>query len=114
MMFNRSSAQYWIGLDLGQSHDFSAACILESHDAEPPRRYDCRHPQRWPIRSPYPTIAQEIANVAESLALSYAQERVSLAVDSTGVGQAVVDLLKREPMPHVRLIPILITGGDHE
>jgi hypothetical protein len=110
-MSSRSSVQYYLGLDLGQAHDFSALVVLETGDAAPPRTYAGRHLQRWPLGTSYPTVAKDAAALAESMALSW-RGTVTLAVDSTGVGRAVVDLLKREPMPHVHLIPIVITGGD--
>src|SRR5262245_37956322 len=105
---------YWLGLDLGQASDFSALSILESHDPQFPRRYQGRHLQRWPLQTPYPSIAKEVAALAEALALQHLPAPVWLAVDGTGIGAAVVDLLKREPMPHIQLVVILITGGDLE
>jgi hypothetical protein len=105
---------YYLGLDLGQAHDFSALVVLETSEATPPRTYAGRHLQRWPLGASYPTVAQEVAGLAEGLALAGPTRHVTLAVDGTGVGRAVIDLLKREPMPHVELLPILITGGDVE
>jgi Terminase RNaseH-like domain len=108
-----AAASFFLGLDLGQAADYSALIILESADAEPPRSYAGRHLQRFPLRTAYPDVAQEVAALAEALALAWPRSTVRLAVDATGVGRAVVDLLKREPMPHVRLTPITITAGLH-
>jgi hypothetical protein len=110
-MPNPSSVRYYIGLDLGQAQDPSALAVLETADDRPPRTYSGRHLQRWSLGTSYPTVAKEAAELAEAMALSW-RSQVSLCVDATGVGRAVVDLLRREPMPHVRMIPILITGGD--
>jgi hypothetical protein len=110
-MSDRSSVHYYLGLDLGQAQDYSALVVLQTTEDRPPRTYQGRHLQRWSLGTPYPVIAQEVAGLAESMALSW-RGNVTLAVDGTGVGRAVIDLLRREPMPHVRLIPILITGGD--
>ena len=101
---------YYIGLDLGQQQDYSALVVLETADPAPPRTYAGRHLQRWPLGTSYPTVAQEVAAMAESLALAQPGP-VVLAVDAGGVGRPVVDMLRREPMPHVRLLPIVITGG---
>jgi Terminase RNaseH-like domain len=103
---------YFLGLDLGQAADYSALVILESADPEPPRTYAARHLQRWPLGTAYPSIAHDVAGMAEAMALSWGVP-VWLAVDATGVGRAVVDLLRREPMPHVRMLPITITAGTH-
>jgi hypothetical protein len=111
-MDHSSAARCWsLGLDLGQAADYSALAILESADPLPPRTYGARHLQRWSLGTPYPTVAREVAGLAEGLALAWPLSQVWLGVDSTGVGRAVVDLLKREPMPHVRLVPITITAG---
>jgi hypothetical protein len=107
-----SLATYFLGLDLGQAQDYSAVCVLESADDQPPRTYAGRHLQRWALGTAYPDIAADVARLAERIAQQAQVRDVSLAVDATGVGRAVVDLLRRARMPHVRLIPILITGGD--
>jgi Terminase RNaseH-like domain len=110
-MSSRSSAQYYLGLDLGQAQDFSAMVVLETPDTAPPRTYAGRHLQRWSLGTAYPTVAKEVASLAEALALSR-RGTVTLAVDATGVGRPVLDMLRREPMPHIHVIPLLITGGD--
>ena len=109
-----SAVSYYLGLDLGQAQDFSALVVLESAEPEPPRRYQCRHLQRWSLGTSYPEVARQTAALAEGMALSWRGSTVWLAVDATGVGAAVLDLLRREPMPHVKVVPILITGGDVE
>jgi hypothetical protein len=111
MSTHSSAVSYFLGLDLGQAQDYSALVVLETTDTDPPRTYAGRHLQRWSLGTSYPTVAKDAAGIAEAMALSW-RGRVTLAVDATGVGRAVVDLLRREPMPHVHLIPILITGGD--
>jgi hypothetical protein len=112
---DRSSAvAYYLGLDLGQASDYSALAILETADAAPPRTYHARHLQRWALQTPYTEIAQETAELAEAMGLAWRGVDVWLAFDLTGVGRPVWDLLKREPMPHVQLVPIVITGGDTE
>jgi hypothetical protein len=105
------AVSYFLGLDLGQAQDYSALAVLETADTDPPRTYAGRHLQRWSLGTSYPTVAKDAAGMAEAMARSW-RGQVTLAVDATGVGRAVVDLLRREPMPHVRMIPILITGGD--
>jgi hypothetical protein len=105
---------FFLGLDLGQAADFSALAVLATEDREPPRTYAGRHLQRWSLGTPYPVIAQETAQLATRLAQQRQARDVWLAVDSTGVGRPVVDMLRREPMPRVLMVPILITGGDTE
>ncbi len=105
--------RFYLGLDLGQSADFSALAIIErqkreSMSFEPV--YHCRHLHRWPLRTSYPTI---VADTVRMLGSGHVQKGMepTLAVDSTGVGAPVVDLFKREHM-RADLVPIQITGGD--
>ncbi len=102
--------KYFIGLDLGQSADFSALAILEKQGDGQAVVFHCRHLQRWPLRTSYPSIVADTARIVSSKELRDVRKPV-LAVDATGVGAPVVDLFKRERM-NVQLEPIQITGGD--
>jgi hypothetical protein len=100
---------YVVGLDLGQQVDYSALCILEVHDRHTTTsRHLVRHLQRWPLRTPYPTI---VADVARMVGRAPIGKTDYLVVDATGVGPPVVDLLKAADLP-VTLVPITITGGS--
>ena len=78
-----------------------------------------RHLERYPLRTPYPEIAGKVAALVRSPELSpteydpsrvrYFSKAPDLAVDGTGVGVAVTDLLKAQGL---RFRPITITGGD--
>jgi len=105
---------YTIGLDLGQAHDYSALVVCESPEGTTPRTYAWRHLQQWSLGTPYSVIAQEAAMIATRVAALPHVRAVTLAVDTTGVGAPVVDLLRLEPLTGVTLVPILITGGDAE
>jgi hypothetical protein len=102
-----------VGLDLGQSSDYTASCVLERSlrpDPDDERlllsHYACRYIHRWPLKTPYDTIIEEVVRLVATPPLKYPK----LAVDQTGVGAAVVDLIvKAQPAAWVR--PILITAG---
>jgi hypothetical protein len=102
------------GLDLGQSADYSAVAVLESGDREPPRTWACRHLYRWRLGTAYPTMGREVAALTQAIAEREAPQELWLAVDGTGVGRAVVDLLLDVPLATTRFVPITITGGDSE
>ena len=105
--------KFYLGLDLGQSADFSALAILERQKRESASFeavYHCRHLQRWPLRTSYPAIVADTARVIGGNELE-APSRPVLVVDATGVGAPVVDLFKRARMS-AKLEPIQITGGD--
>lgn len=99
-----------IGVDLAQARDRTAIVAVRSWMADPtaedavrtrrPRRerhHAVEHAARLPVGMGYPEQAAEIVRLAADLA---ADERPVLVIDSTGVGRAVVDLIKRDcPVP---------------
>lgn len=112
--------RFYIGLDLGQLQDFTALAILERHPRPSPNEaplFHCRHLQRWPLRTSYPSIVADTARIISSDDLQQALKRFEseshhgyrfeienrreatlpvLAIDATGVGAPVVDLFKAE------------------
>ena len=103
----------FVGLDLGQAADYSAIAILERQGIGEDVPLLCRHLQRWELRTSYPAIVADTARMMNSAEVQRIAGRMRpvLAVDATGVGAPVIDLLKREPMK-AQLEPIQITGGD--
>jgi len=101
---------YVIGLDLGQSSDYTALAVLERPaPPEPPARrekpiYSLRHLVRFALGTPYTTIVPEVAGLASSLRGS------PLVVDHTGVGRALVDLL-RKAKTGGSIVPVTVTAG---
>ncbi len=105
------SNKFYFGLDLGQAADFSALAILERQILTTEPVFHCRHLQRWPLRTPYPTIVTDTVRTVNSPQVQKGLTKPMLAIDATGVGAPVVDLFKRERMK-AELKPIQITGGD--
>ena len=105
----------WInGLDLGCAADYTAlACIEQSKAprdwAGPPgRHYAARLLERYELGTPYPKMVERVGATVGREPLRNSM----LAVDFTGVGRPVVDILRAAKLA-ARLRPILITGG-HE
>ena len=80
-----------LGLDLGQTNDYSALIVAEQimpEPAEPPAdrrpRYDVRHIERFPLGTPYPTIVDATVETLERPELG---DNVFLVIDGTGVGR---------------------------
>ncbi len=108
------------GLDLGFSQDPTALAIVEEI-TRPTGNFDytnqadetetvlvLRHIQAYPLRMPY----REVAGVVErELSLYRTTERPCVAVDASGVGLPVVELL-RESRLAADLVPIAITSGQ--
>jgi hypothetical protein len=102
--------EYFVGLDLGKSMDYTAVAILEVYGEAPEAVYHCRHLRRFKLGTSYPTIVNEIRGLCTREPLLSNMPR--LCVDQTGVGAPVVDLFKQANLS-VRLEPVLIHGGDH-
>jgi hypothetical protein len=131
-----SDISYLVGLDLGQASDFTALAILERtrptdwtdpsvetfrvrphwsgldtvavREVAPKaqKAYAVRHLERFPLGTSYPTICERLVDLFAQPPLVDA----NLVVDQTGVGRAVLDLIRRA-RPQATIRPITITAG---
>jgi hypothetical protein len=110
--------RYWVGADFGQASDYTAVCVLERVPVEVGERevvrktgllrrekatvptFDhalhLRYLSRPPLRTSYERIADGIVRRLRELEPTGAfgeRGTIGLAVDATGVGRAVVDML---------------------
>jgi len=116
---------FYVGLDLGQSNDYTALAVVEKANAgetgevgDAPDLH-LRYLERYPLRTPYPEMVARVAELVEDPQLrstyvdSFLGRRIleepELLVDATGVGRPVVDLLKERGL---RYKAITITGGN--
>jgi hypothetical protein len=102
-----------VGLDLGQAQDPTALAAVEQSRVESDggrsvNFYAVRYLQRWPLGTPYTRVVADVADLLGREKLA----GCPVAVDMTGVGRAVVDLL-REQRTRSRLFPATITAGQH-
>jgi hypothetical protein len=99
---------YFLGLDLGQTNDYTALAVLERTTTPDFREasYALRHLQRYQLGTTYTAIVTDIASIASRPALRDAP----VVVDQTGVGRAVVDQLRQQPAI-AQIVPVTITGG---
>ena len=102
---------FFIGLDLGQSRDYTALAILEKLEQLAPGEagelggravYHVRRLERT-RGTPYPDIVARVKEIIGKL------EGASLVVDQTGVGAPVVDMFEQAGL---NPIGIYIHGGD--
>jgi hypothetical protein len=115
---------FHIGLDLGQAADYTALAVVHSvqtriPDGQTVKGLHLRHLERYPLRTPYPQIVENVAALVRDEKLSpteydpsrgrYSSQPPVLVVDNTGVGVAVTDLLKGKGL---RFTSVTITGGD--
>jgi hypothetical protein len=101
---------YYAGLDLGQKQDYSALCVLERPADESVPTHHLRHLQRWPLGTPYTQIATDAVALLGRPPLP----GCTLLADQTGVGAAVMDLLREKLSGSATctLWPVTITGGS--
>ncbi len=102
--------EYFVGLDLGQAADYTALAIVERPpwDGITDAIYSVRHLQRYPLGTPYTDIVPGVESLMNTYPLRGA---ATLVVDYTGVGRALVDMLRRSSIQD-RIVPITITGGQ--
>jgi hypothetical protein len=110
----KTTIEFTIGLDLGKSRDYSVLCVIQR--TAPPvgeATYAVRHLHRWPLGTPYAKVANEVAELAYRPALGFPR----IAADVTGVGQAVMEMIRAALRAKagggrpVQLCPVVIAGG---
>ena len=112
---------WFVGVDLGQSRDYTAIAALER--AELTGEFDpamfarrkkvalrLRYLERVPLGTPYPDIVERVKRTTKAPELA---GRCQVAVDATGVGRPVVDLLRKAGLG-ATIMPAIITGGAAE
>jgi len=118
--------EYIIGVDLGKQHDFTAICVAERRavrvDGEPNQparfaggvgRYDIVHLERH-RGEPYTALPGRLRDLLGAINRAHGGRqrgpaKTTLVVDQTGVGVAVVDVLRAAGLEPVA---VTITGGD--
>lgn len=99
-------SSFVMGLDLGQASDYSALTIVEEQPGPGDTKLHIRHLHRFALATSYPRICEYVAGLLQREPL---RGNADLAVDQTGVGAPVADLLRRYGC---NPIPIVIHGGD--
>ncbi len=113
--------RYFVGLDLGQRADPAAMAVCErqlvtgdfDHVYRAQRkRYQLgvRALERFHLGTSYLKVADRVRDVVEYLSQTGG---VRVALDATGVGRPVVDMLEERGMA-ARLLPVIVTGGHNE
>ncbi|MGZ4846414.1 MAG: phage terminase large subunit family protein [Halobacteriota archaeon] len=106
---------YYIGVDLGLKRDPSAVAIVQRLYA-PSRsaHYFVQWLHRFPLRTPYTDIAAEVAHIDDQLKVKARikgkQCEITYALDATGVGQGVTELVA-QAMPNATIMRCYLTGG---
>jgi hypothetical protein len=113
---------YYVGLDLGQSADYTALAVVHDTFIEPAPAYrvpqlQVVHLERYPLRTSYVDIVDSVIGLLRkqqlhpwewTRPLHQEQTHPTLIVDRTGVGAPVTDLFTKR---RVTFVQVTITGG---
>lgn len=117
-------AEFIVGLDLGQSIDYSALAVVEKittnilkyRGTEQEVTCHLRHLARFALGVPYPRIVATTINILSSPEFGGSP---TLVIDATGIGAAVFDMFnlerqvrREEKKPTYNLDGVKITGGE--
>jgi hypothetical protein len=99
-------ARFYVGLDLGQASDYTAIVVAEmATPGAGEYELHVRHLERFrDVR--YPEVCERVKRLLKTVPL---QGDSQLVVDATGVGAAVVDMLRSTGLT---FDAVTITGGD--
>jgi hypothetical protein len=112
---------FYFGIDLGQKHDPTAIVIIERPEHMAENRYRLynalaplpmellvRRAEHIPLGTTYPRIVEKIHALTHSAPFA---GQCAIAIDATGVGAPVVDMLRGSDLG-CELTAISITGGE--
>lgn len=99
---------FYIGLDLGQSKDYTALAVIEKVPVEAaPTEYRTSYLERVPLGTPYPKIVERMVSMMSEPSLG---GEAALVVDATGVGRPVVDMFREAGL---EFTAVSITSGSN-
>jgi hypothetical protein len=115
------TARYHLGVDLGQRRDFTAIVIVRDMLATTgkkcpltfapvlQRRRQVLLAERIGLGTEYQKIVESVGQLTRLRQMAHGDKYV--AVDTTGVGLAVLEMLRREHLAG-QLLPVVFTGGE--
>jgi phage FluMu gp28-like protein len=110
-------ARFFLGLDLGKQRDHSAIAVVER--LETPQPYlaravyagmAVRHVERLALGTPYPAVVERVRWILGAPELA---GQCAVAVDATGLGAPVVEMLRGSGLG-CEIAAVTITGGERE
>lgn len=122
---SKASPPIIIGIDIGQRHDPTAVAVAEAFRQEragsgAEYAYTIRHFERLELGTPYPDVSKRVTEIVGNILSRprdprYTSPQVTIAIDITGVGRPVCDILRRDlkAAGHVvRISEVTFTHGD--
>jgi hypothetical protein len=112
---NEQTPRYVVAVDLGFVRDPTALVVVERVEradyqangaVEGRARFDILDLKRFPLRTPFPVIIDDICRL---MAWAPLKDQTGLIVDATGLGLPITQEMQRSGL---RPVPITITGGS--
>jgi hypothetical protein len=109
---------FYLGVDLGQQNDPSAIAVIEQEEwvwgcgrsPDACTELTVRHVERVPLGTKYPMVVERVREMVLDAEL---RGKCAVALDATGVGAPVVDMLRAAGLG-CAIAAVTITGGDKE
>lgn len=99
--------EFILGLDLGQMQDYTAIAIMQRFgETKMNAIYHLRYLERLKLGTSYPEVVRRVKELIDNEPLL---DNTHLVADATGVGIAVIDILKEAKLLP---IPVSITNGE--
>lgn len=100
-----------VGIDVGQVGDPSAVAVAETETREDGQHYIVRHLERLSLGLAYPAQADRLVAILEAVRARNTGARIVPVLDVTGVGLAMMDLLRDRGEYEVE--GVSLTGSDN-
>ena len=104
---------FYLGLDLGQRRDNTAIAIVEKIESRSQwghtefLSFHVRHAERVLLGTPYALVVERVKQIVQTQPL---RGNCAIAVDATGVGAPVVEMMRRAELG-CEISAVTITGG---
>jgi hypothetical protein len=107
-----SLPRFFVGLSLGQAQEATAVAVIQHTGNVKEAVCHVPHLKRYALGTSYPEIVKDVAE-----RLQKAPANACLILDATGVGQAVVELIRTHSLLSTRdanIHSVSVTGGEAE
>ena len=106
-----------LGVDVGKMRDYTALVVTSDVLQDGKHHFATHSVERLPLGTPYPAVVDRIVEVMAKLEAINERRRdagelafrCELLIDSTGVGGALIDLVRERGL---KPIAVTLTGGD--
>ena len=119
----RMGSDFYVCVDLGQRYDHTALVVLERWEEDTGelnrvtwsrvkrRRFGVRWMEKTPLMTSYVDVVERIFQLERQWKQL---GPCVVVVDATGVGAAVLDMVRHRGFGECRVIPVVFTGGERE